>query len=71
MKKIVLIVGARPNFMKAFPVYEALKPDFELTLIHTGQHFDEKRKKICWEFFKKFHFENFGLSHSVKFTEKG
>lgn len=40
MKKIVLIVGARPNFMKAFPVYEALKNDFELTLIHTGQHFD-------------------------------
>ena len=28
--------------MKAFPVYESLKNDFELTLIHTGQHFDEK-----------------------------
>ena len=25
MKNIVLIIGARPNFMKAFPVYEALK----------------------------------------------
>lgn len=25
MKRIVLIIGARPNFMKAFPVYEALK----------------------------------------------
>ena len=46
MKKIVIIIGARPNFMKAFPVYEALKEDFELTLIHTGQHFDAKMSDI-------------------------
>lgn len=46
MKKIVLIIGARPNFMKAFPVYEALKEDFELTLIHTGQHFDAKMSDV-------------------------
>ena len=45
-KKITLIIGARPNFMKAFPVYEALKNDFELTLIHTGQHFDEKMSDV-------------------------
>ena len=45
-KKIVLIIGARPNFMKAFPVYEALKNDFELTLIHTGQHFDAKMSDV-------------------------
>ena len=46
MKKIILIVGARPNFMKAYPVYEALKDDFELTLIHTGQHFDAKMSDV-------------------------
>lgn len=46
MKKIVLIVGARPNFMKAFPVYQVLKNNFELTLIHTGQHFDAKMSDI-------------------------
>lgn len=46
MKKIILIIGARPNFMKAFPVYEALKTNFELTLIHTGQHFDEKMSDV-------------------------
>jgi UDP-N-acetylglucosamine 2-epimerase (non-hydrolysing) len=46
MKKIILIVGARPNFMKAYPVYEALKEDFELTLIHTGQHFDAKMSDV-------------------------
>lgn len=46
MKKITLIIGARPNFMKAFPVYEALKEDFALTLIHTGQHFDTKMSDV-------------------------
>lgn len=49
MKKITLIVGARPNFMKAFPVYESLKSNFELTLIHTGQHFDEKMSKVFFD----------------------
>ncbi len=49
MKNIILITGARPNFMKAFPVYEALKNDFNLTLIHTGQHFDEKMSKVFFE----------------------
>ena len=49
MKNIVLIIGARPNFMKAFPVYEALKNDFNLTLIHTGQHFDKKMSKVFFE----------------------
>ena len=46
MKKISMIIGARPNFMKAFPVYEALKEDFDLTLIHTGQHFDAKMSEV-------------------------
>jgi UDP-N-acetylglucosamine 2-epimerase (non-hydrolysing) len=46
MRKIIIIIGARPNFMKAFPVYEALKEDFELTLIHTGQHFDAKMSDV-------------------------
>lgn len=49
MKNIVLIIGARPNFMKSFPVYEALKNNFNLTLIHTGQHFDEKMSKVFFE----------------------
>ena len=49
MKKITLIVGARPNFMKAFPVYESLKNNFELTLIHTGQHFDKKMSKVFFD----------------------
>ena len=48
MKKIAIIIGARPNFMKAFPVYEALRfsGNIESTLIHTGQHFDEKMSDV-------------------------
>ena len=49
MNNIFIIIGARPNFMKAFPVYEALKNDFNLTLIHTGQHFDAKMSKVFFE----------------------
>jgi len=47
--KIDLIVGARPNYMKAAPVYRALNkyPDkFSVRLVHTGQHYDEKMSHI-------------------------
>jgi len=41
-KKIMLVVGARPNFMKMKPVYEALKKYsyLDIRIIHTGQHYD-------------------------------
>ncbi len=39
--KVLHVVGARPNFMKAAPVYRALsKKGHEQTLVHTGQHYD-------------------------------
>jgi UDP-N-acetylglucosamine 2-epimerase (non-hydrolysing) len=39
--KILHVVGARPNFMKAAPVYRALaNPGHEQTIVHTGQHYD-------------------------------
>jgi len=47
--KIDLIVGARPNYMKAAPVYRALKKypaKFHVRLVHTGQHYDEKMSHI-------------------------
>jgi UDP-N-acetylglucosamine 2-epimerase (non-hydrolysing) len=43
--KILNVVGARPNFMKIAPVIEALNrfpADFEHTLTHTGQHYDDR-----------------------------
>lgn len=43
MKKIHLIVGARPNIIKASPVYNSLHSlkKFEITVINTGQHYDK------------------------------
>ena len=43
IKKILSVVGARPNFMKIAPIVEALKkfPDMQHCLVHSGQHYDE------------------------------
>jgi UDP-N-acetylglucosamine 2-epimerase (non-hydrolysing) len=44
MLKILIIVGARPNFMKAAPICAEMRrrPDeFEVKVVHTGQHYDE------------------------------
>jgi UDP-N-acetylglucosamine 2-epimerase (non-hydrolysing) len=40
--KLVVIAGARPNFMKVAPLWTALSADplFVLKLVHTGQHYD-------------------------------
>ncbi|MDF3130415.1 UDP-N-acetylglucosamine 2-epimerase (non-hydrolyzing) [Kiritimatiellaeota bacterium B1221] len=48
MKKIIHVVGARPNFMKAAPVFFAIRDRgiFEQVLVHTGQHYDEKMSDI-------------------------
>jgi len=49
MKKVHLIVGARPNFMKMAPLYKEFKkyPNlFDVRLIHTGQHYDERMSKL-------------------------
>jgi UDP-N-acetylglucosamine 2-epimerase (non-hydrolysing) len=46
-KKILHVVGARPNFMKAAPVMEALNNyDFSQILVHTGQHYDANMSEI-------------------------
>src|SRR6266446_454934 len=42
-RKILCVVGARPNFMKIAPIMAALKclmPLTDLVLVHTGQHYD-------------------------------
>lgn len=43
MLKVLLIVGARPNFMKAAPIFAEMKrrqDEFLPKLVHTGQHYD-------------------------------
>lgn len=47
MKKIIHIVGARPNFIKLASVYAALaKRGFSQKIVHTGQHYDEKMSEV-------------------------
>jgi UDP-N-acetylglucosamine 2-epimerase (non-hydrolysing) len=46
---VCFVVGARPNFMKAAPVLrglEALDPELELLLVHTGQHYDPEMSDV-------------------------
>lgn len=46
--KIIHVVGARPNFMKASPVMSALsrRAGVEQQLVHTGQHYDRNMSDI-------------------------
>ncbi len=40
---ILCVVGARPNFMKMAPImaaFAALGPEIDVSLVHTGQHYD-------------------------------
>ncbi|MAH51377.1 UDP-N-acetylglucosamine 2-epimerase (non-hydrolyzing), partial [Candidatus Pacearchaeota archaeon] len=43
MKKILHVIGARPNFAKAAPIISELRKNKRVkqTVVHTGQHFDE------------------------------
>jgi len=48
----MVIVGARPNFMKAAPLMRQLhkhKDQFEVTFIHTGQHYDHKLSQLFFD----------------------
>lgn len=46
--KILHVVGARPNFMKAAPVMEAIEEltDAQQMLVHTGQHYDRNMSQV-------------------------
>ena len=49
--KIILVAGARPNFMKIAPLMHVLKdhPTLEAILVHTGQHYDEKMSRSFFD----------------------
>jgi len=55
--KIYILVGTRPNFIKVTQFKNCAArayPDMQISIIHTGQHYDEKMADI---FFKQFSLE--------------
>jgi UDP-N-acetylglucosamine 2-epimerase len=47
--KVVTVVGARPQFVKAAPVSKALRRDHTELLVHTGQHYDRALSDLFFE----------------------
>jgi UDP-N-acetylglucosamine 2-epimerase (non-hydrolysing) len=50
--RILLVAGARPNFMKIAPIARELERNgdlFESILVHTGQHYDAAMSRIFFE----------------------
>lgn len=48
--QLMHVVGARPNFIKAAPVYAACaKRGFWQTLVHTGQHYDDSMSAVLFK----------------------
>ena len=51
-KKVTLVAGARPNFMKIAPIIRELRKHedvFDWALVHTGQHYDHGMSEVFFE----------------------
>ena len=62
---LVIVAGARPNFMKVAPLMDVLSrdPDFAPILVHTGQHYDHN---MSGQFF-----QDLGLPEAHYYLEAG
>lgn len=51
MKKILTVLGARPQFIKASVVSHAFRQSGQLheVLVHTGQHFDANMSDVFFD----------------------
>ncbi|UCG22613.1 MAG: UDP-N-acetylglucosamine 2-epimerase (non-hydrolyzing) [Chloroflexota bacterium] len=47
--KVLSVVGARPQFIKAAPVSAALRAVHHELLVHTGQHYDEEMSAVFFD----------------------
>jgi UDP-N-acetylglucosamine 2-epimerase (non-hydrolysing) len=49
--KIVVVAGARPNFIKIAPLMREMRgrSDLDVRLVHTGQHYDERMSRLFFE----------------------
>jgi UDP-GlcNAc3NAcA epimerase len=71
MHKVITIVGARPQFVKAAVVSRAIKKlgGIEEIIVHTGQHFDKGMSDVFFEEMQipkpKYNLEVNGLSHGA------
>jgi len=74
-KKIVTVVGTRPQFIKAFALSRVLSAasDFEEILVHTGQHFDDNMSAIFFSELEvrppRYHFALKGTRHGAMTAE--
>ena len=66
MKTIVLIIGTRPNFIKAYPIYNILKNHYNVKLIHSGQHFNKNMSDV---FFNQLKFPKPDIPLSILLTQ--
>lgn len=49
MKKIIAIIGARPQFIKHAPIELELSKAFEVVTVHTGQHYDKNMSDVFFD----------------------
>ncbi|MGG1514141.1 UDP-N-acetylglucosamine 2-epimerase (non-hydrolyzing) [Paenibacillus oryzisoli] len=49
MKKMITIVGARPQFIKVAPVSRVLRQTYQELLVNTGQHYDFNMSGVFFE----------------------
>lgn len=72
-KKIVSIIGARPQFIKHAPMQLALQKIFNTLTVHTGQHYDSNMSDIFFEELKikkpDYHLKITGKTHGRQTAE--